>query len=168
MSGLKKLFPGGWGTRFPGKLRLFPEWMRLTRPQMDLLWMDREELAALKASLENPGLPASGPRDNGGVSTQKKDITIRDIQWAEKVMIIAEQAAAASRRKDYAKAIGLYRKALKHAPDCDLYLMSIGACYANMGQPSRGLPYLKRAAKISPKNARIQANLIAVKRMRSK
>ena len=166
MSWLKKLFPGGVGTRFPGKLRSFPEWMRLTRQQMDLLWMDREELAALKASLDNPGLPASGPHDNGGVRTPKNDVTIRDIEWAEKVMAIAEQAAAASQQEDYAAAIRLYRKALQQAPDCDLYLMSIGACYANMGKPSRGLPYLERAAKINPRNARIQGNLAAVRQMR--
>jgi tetratricopeptide (TPR) repeat protein len=168
MSWLKKLFPGGRGAGFPGRLRLFPEWLRLTRQQMDLLWMDRGELAALKAALENPGVPASDPRENGGVSKQPVEVTIEDVRWAEKVMTIAEQAAAASHRKEYAKAIDLYTKALKQAPDCDLYLMSIGACYANMGRPSRGLPYLKRAAKISPDNARIQHNLAAVKQMRRK
>jgi tetratricopeptide (TPR) repeat protein len=168
MNWMNKLFPGGGPSASPGKPSLFPEWMRLTREQMDLLWMDREELAALKASLDNPGVPASGPRDNGGVRTQKNDVTIRDIEWAEKVMAIAEQAAAASQQEDYAAAIRLYRKALQQAPDCDLYLMSIGACYANMGKPSRGLPYLERAAKINPRNARIQGNLAAVRLMRRK
>jgi hypothetical protein len=46
--------------------------------------------------------------------------------------------------------------------------MSIGACYANMGQPPRGLPYLKRAAKINPHNERIQHNLAAVRQMLGK
>jgi tetratricopeptide (TPR) repeat protein len=107
--------------------KLFPAWMRLTKRQMDLLWMDREELAALRASLGKPD--------------------------------------AASQDHHYAEAIRLYRQSLQQAPDCDLYLMSIGACYANMGKPARGLPYLKRAAKISPGNARIQHNLASVRQM---
>ena len=165
MSWLKKLFARSRLFTPRGKSSIFPQWLRLTRRQMDLLWMDRKELAALKASLGNPDGPASDPRNNGGMSNQKKDVTIQDIEWAEKVMAVAEQAAAASQQGDYAKAIQLYRQALQQAPDCDLYLMSIGACYANMGKPSRGLPYLKRAAKISPNNARIQRNLATVRQM---
>jgi tetratricopeptide (TPR) repeat protein len=127
--------------------------------------MDQAELAALKASLGKPDAAVSGANGDGGASARKQEITGGDIAWAESVMAIAEQAAAASYDRDYAKAIRLYRKALQHAPDCDLYLMSIGACYANMGEPARGLPYLKRAAKISPDNTRIQHNLAAVKQM---
>jgi len=165
MGGLKDLFAKARAAALAGKRSRLPEWICLTRRQMDLLWMSREELAALKASLGNLDLPASDPRGNGGVRAQKQDVTIRDIEWAERVMTIAEQAAAASQGHDYAKAIELYRQALQQAPDCDLYLMSIGACYANMGKPARGLPYLKRAARINPNNDRIQHNLTSVREM---
>ena len=165
MNWFRRLLAGVRPAAHPGRRSIFPEWIRLTRRQMDLLWMNREELAALKASLGNLDIPASGPHDNGGVRTHKEDVTIRDIEWAERVMTIAEQAAAASQGHDYAKAIELYRQALQQAPDCDLYLMSIGACYANMGHPARGLPYLKRAARINPNNDRIQHNLTSVREM---
>jgi tetratricopeptide (TPR) repeat protein len=156
------------GQRMNWLTKLFPEWMHLTRRQIDLLWMDRAELTALKASLGKPTAAIAGANGNGGARDPKTDIAIQEIEWAERVMIIAEQAAAASERKDYTAAIRLYRKALQQAPDCDLYLMSIGACYANMGQPARGLPYLKRAAKINPNNDRIQHNLAVVRHMLSK
>jgi tetratricopeptide (TPR) repeat protein len=165
MSWLKKLFARSRLFTPRGKSSIFPEWVRLTRRQMDLLWMDRKELAALKASLGKPDVAVSGPSKNGGGRDPKQDVTFRDIAWAERVMAVAEQAAVASQQGDYARAIQLYRQALQQAPDCDLYLMSIGACYANMGKPSRGLPYLKRAAKISPDNARIQRNLATVRQM---
>jgi hypothetical protein len=42
MSWLKKLFPRGGPFASRRRLSLFPECMRLTREQMDLLWMDRE------------------------------------------------------------------------------------------------------------------------------
>ena len=168
MSWLKDLFVKGRAAASAGKRSRLPEWIRLTRDQMDLLWMSRQELTALKASLGKPDIAVSGSNGNGGEHDKKKDITLRDIEWAERVMTIAEQAAAASQAHDYAKAIDLYRKALQQAPDCDLYLMSIGACYANMGQPARGLPYLKRAAKINPDNERIRSNLASVKQMLGK
>lgn len=142
-----------------------PATKHLTRQQMDLLWMDRPGLAILKASLANPNVAVVGSDDTGGIRDQKKDITAQDIEWAEKVMTIAEQAAAASQRGGYAKAIQFYKQALEQAPECDLYLMSIGACYANMGKPRDGLPYLERAAKISPNNARIQRNLAGMRQM---
>jgi tetratricopeptide (TPR) repeat protein len=142
-----------------------PETKRLTRQQMDLLWMDRSGLSILKASLGNPNVAVVGSDDAGGVRDQKKEITVQDVEWAEKVMAIAEQASAASQRNDYAKAIQFYKQALEQAPECDLYLMSIGACYANLGKPREGLPYLERAAKINPNNARIQKNLAGMKQM---
>lgn len=142
-----------------------PETKRLTREQMDLLWMDRSGLAIMKASLGNPNVAVVGSDDTGGVRDQKKDITVQDIEWAEKVMDIAEQAAAASQRDDYAKAIQFYKQALQQAPECDLYLMSIGCCFANMGKPREGLSYLERAAKVNPNNARIQSNLVGMRQM---
>ncbi len=136
----------------------------LTREQMDLLWMDRTGLAVLKASLGNPSVAVIGLNHLRGIQDQKK-VTTQDIEWAEHVMGIAESATAASQRGDFARAIQIYKEALERAPECDLYLMSIGCCYGNLQKPGEGLPYLERAAAISPNNARIRNNLAGLRRM---
>jgi tetratricopeptide (TPR) repeat protein len=168
---------GGWvlvfWSSFKGLLRKVfgyrsstsPETRRLTRQQMDLLWMDRPGLAILKASLANPDVAVVGSDDTLGLRDQRKGTRVQDIEWAEKVMTIAEQAAAAAERGLHATAVRLYKQALEQAPECDLYLMSIGACYARMGNPREGLPTLERAAKINPNNDRIQRNLAAIRQM---
>lgn len=87
----------------------------------------------------------------------------QDIEWARRVnefTVKADQVGSANRHRE---AIDLYRNALKMAPGCDLYLMSIGCCYANMGNFHRGLRYLERADEISPGQERIQQNLVAVR-----
>jgi tetratricopeptide (TPR) repeat protein len=165
MNWLKKIFtpqkppagPAGAAPASPPK--------HLSRQQMDLLWMDRQALDILKRTLDSPGVEIFGPDDLGGIRDQKKDITLQDIEWAEKVLAIAEKAAAASQQQHFNLAIQLYQQALELAPDCDLYLMSIGCCYGNMGKPGQGLPYLEKAARINPANTRIQTNLAAVRRM---
>jgi len=86
-----------------------------------------------------------------------------DVEWARKVNAQAVPAQEAANRDRYADAIELYRAALKLAPGCDLYLMSIGCCYANVGDLSRGLRYVERAAEISPNEERILQNLAGVR-----
>jgi len=49
----------------------------------------------------------------------------------------AAAAEAAGSSDKHAEAIALYKKALDHAPGCDLYLMSIGCCYANLETQER-------------------------------
>lgn len=126
--------------------------------------MDRAGLAVMKASLGNPSVAVLGINHLGGIQDQKK-VTTHDIEWAEYVMGIAELAAAASQRDDYAKAIQIYKQALELAPNCDLYLMSIGCSFGNLGQPGEGLQYLEEAAAISPNNARIRNNLAGIRKM---
>jgi len=43
-----------------------------------------------------------------------------------------------------------------------MLLMSIGSCYANMGDRETAKRYLERAAQISPHNVRIRKNLGAL------
>jgi predicted Zn-dependent protease len=54
-----------------------------------------------------------------------------------------------------------YKKSLLLAPGGDLFLMSVGVCYVQLGEKERGIRFLKRAAQISPNNSRIQKNLQA-------
>lgn len=87
----------------------------------------------------------------------------QDIEWARAVSEYAVKAEQAGRGDRHQEAIEFYKKALKLAPGCDLYLMSIGCCYANMGNVRRGLRYLERAYEISPNEERIKRNLLGVR-----
>jgi tetratricopeptide (TPR) repeat protein len=89
--------------------------------------------------------------------------TEQDIEWARCVNEYAVKAEQSARAEQYQKAIDLYKDALRLAPGCDLYLMSIGCCYANNGDARRGLKYLERANEISPGEERIKRNLAGIR-----
>jgi tetratricopeptide (TPR) repeat protein len=86
-----------------------------------------------------------------------------DIQWAKRVNEYAVRAEQAGRASQFQQAIELYKAALRLAPGCDLYLMSVGCCYANLGDLRRGLNYLERANEISPGQKRITQNLQGIR-----
>ncbi|MBN2588535.1 MAG: hypothetical protein JXA96_01630 [Sedimentisphaerales bacterium] len=131
----------------------------IERKRMQLLWTDAEQLEILEMAVAN-GAPAFFPDENG--KPQVFDITKEDVSWAIKVDIVAAKAAEAASRNDYRTAITFYKNALKLAPGADIYLMSIGCCYENLGQKQDALSYLKRAQDISPQNTRIKNNLEAL------
>lgn len=131
----------------------------IARERMDLLWTDGEQLEVLLLAADTGsevfmGLEQGGPK--------KLSVSREDVEWAISVDKVAAKAADASSRGDFEAAIRHYREALRLAPGADIYLMSIGACYANMGRPRKALPYLRRAHEISPGNPRIQKNLRAL------
>jgi tetratricopeptide (TPR) repeat protein len=94
-----------------------------------------------------------------GSNLQDYQITQEDFEWAKQIERIVDKAYAASEHKDFRESIHYYKEALRLAPGCDLFLMSIGAGYAMLGQKAKGLLYLERAAQISPDNNRIRNNL---------
>jgi len=93
------------------------------------------------------------------------EISQEDYDWAKGIEKVVDEAFAAGQRNDYKRAIQYYKRALDLAPGCDLFLMSIGSSYAQLGQKSIALKYLERAAQISPGNTRIKNNLNNVRRM---
>jgi tetratricopeptide (TPR) repeat protein len=133
----------------------------IPRKRMELLWMDGKELEVLRAIMAGMGNYAHGTNIGPKGSFQKNmhDFTREDVEWALCVDRIAAQAADASKRGNFEAAINHYEEALRMAPGADIYLMSIGACYANMNNPEMALPYLQRAHAISPSNQRILKNL---------
>lgn len=138
----------------------------ITRERMDLLWMNPGGLRILKISLgSGKGDLHVIPDGRGGL--RELLVTVEDVEWAERVNTIAERASSASRVGDFVQAIKHYREALASAPGCDLYLMSIGSCYAQLGDLHNAKLYLERAAKISPDNRRIQDNLAPLSEMLS-
>jgi len=147
----------------------------ISRDRMDLFWLDRGVLRMMETVFDNRdkysnivGLSVDGPygvnpfesivgRINAGA------ITADDIDWALSVDAIAAKAEDAGQAGNYVKAIDLYRQALRHAPGCDLFLMSMGSCYAGLDQLGAALRYMKRAAEINPKNPQIAGNLASCK-----
>jgi tetratricopeptide (TPR) repeat protein len=91
------------------------------------------------------------------------EYTLEDVEWATEVNVYAVKAEQAGRAGEHEQAVALYKDALNLAPGCDLYLMSIGCSYANMGELARGLRYLERADEISPGEERITRNLLGVR-----
>ena len=128
----------------------------ISRERMDMLWMDAEELEVLQIAVEGKHEVFIGPEKGG---SRKLTVTREDVEWAKSVDRIAAKAAKASSRHDFITAIKYYKEALKLAPGADIYLMSIGSCYANMQQLQEALLYLNRAHEISPNNRRVSKNL---------
>ncbi len=131
----------------------------ITRERMDLLWLNPDEFDVIGLSVDGKREVALGPEKGG---PRRLPVTSDDLDWARRVDCVAAKAVQASSEGDYAGAIKFYEQALRLAPGADIYLMSIGSCYANMGKSSQALIYLKRAHEISPQNERIQMNLRAL------
>jgi tetratricopeptide (TPR) repeat protein len=130
----------------------------ISKERMRLLWHDPSNLDILALTVEREDVVTLSLNDTGIHDWQP---TAEDIAWAKKVNVFAIKATEASKREQYSQAIEFYRDALRLAPGCDLYLMSIGCCFGNMRRSSEGLPYLERAYQISPDNERIKRNLQA-------
>ena len=135
----------------------------ISRKQMALLWLDPHHLKQLGQKITEYGVITVTMGDNANLA--EYEISQKDYDWAKQIELVVDDAFAASQRKHYKRAIQYYKKALELAPGCDLFLMSVGSSYAQLGQKSIALKYLERAAKISPGNARIQNNLNNIKQM---
>jgi len=129
----------------------------ISRKCMDLLWLDPPHLAQLEQMFSDADIVIVELGD--GVRVDEHEITKDDIRWAKQIERIVDKAYYAGQQGDLHNGIKYYKEALKLAPGCDLFLMSIGTGYATLGQKERGLRYLERAVQISPTNTRIQQNL---------
>ena len=132
----------------------------ISRGRMDLIWFDPQTLSLLEITGG-----ATVLTDDGGGGARDLHSTPEDIEWAKQVLVYSDKAQKAGERGDHQAAIRLYREALKLAPGGDMFLMSMGCCYANMGKPRIGIKYLQRAAEISPENQRIRKNLAGVQKL---
>ncbi|MEP7338403.1 MAG: DUF2569 family protein [Acidobacteriota bacterium] len=129
--------------------------------RMQLLWLDANGLKVARASSESNA--GANVWVDGNGQPEQVLLSAETLDWVERVNNLAERAVEAAKREQYDDAIEFYRAALRLAPGCDLYLMSIGCCLVNAGRAAEGLPYLERAARISPYNERIKRNLDGVK-----
>lgn len=124
--------------------------------RMTLLWMTPEELNVIELAVAEDHAIIVGPEKGG---PRGLTVTRSDIEWARGVDRIAAKAVDASTRGDFVQAIDLYLQALVQAPGADIYLMSIGACYVNMGRFRDALTYFRRAHEVSPQNGCVTENL---------
>jgi tetratricopeptide (TPR) repeat protein len=131
----------------------------ISRKRMDLLWYTSEQLASLEEPLAQKGVVTIEWSGSAGIRTH--EITQEDLEWAKQIDPIVMKAYNASHQEeeDHAASIHYYKEALRLAPGCDLFLMSIGVSYALLNQYVKGLQYLTRAALISLSNNRILRNL---------
>jgi len=164
--------PGDPAARIAADLSAAP----LSRKRMNLLWVGPMQLELFKTM-------AKGAYQNVAVETLAADeptpaadlfkaiaqqistgqVTAEDIAWAIRVDAIAGEAEESFKRGDVLEAIERYRDALQEAPGCDVYLMSMGTCYAELGALRDAVRYYERAAQISPQNAQIARNLAGAK-----
>lgn len=128
------------------------------RKRMDLLWLDPPRLSQLEKLLTQNKVISITLEDGFG-KERTHEITQEDFLWAKKIEKIVDKAFSAGQNGDFRESIKHYKKALHHAPGCDLFLMSIGVAYFQLGEKSKGIKYLERAAEISPGNNRIRENL---------
>lgn len=144
----------------------------LARKLMNLLWIGPAQLEVLKAigkgayanvaveslASDEP-TPAADLFKTVARQVSEGQVTAADIAWAIRVDAMAGEAEDAFRRDNVLDAIERYRDALQEAPGCDVYLMSMGTCYAELGALRDAVRYFERAAQISPQNAQIARNL---------
>jgi tetratricopeptide (TPR) repeat protein len=135
----------------------------ISRKRMDLLWLDPPRLAQLQQPLAQHKVVTVTMGDSSNL--RDHEITQEDYEWAKQVEQIVDKAFASGQRGNYKESIQHYKKALEIAPGCDLFLMSIGVGYAQLGQKRKAVSYLERAAKISPGNSRIRDNCSNIRRM---
>jgi hypothetical protein len=125
--------------------------------KMLLLWLNESILSKIRTALAGQQTVAVYMGDDA--EQRDWDVSRADLGWVDGVIPVATKAYETGGKGNYYHSIQFFKRALKLAPGCDLYLMSIGSAYVNIGQVNRGIQYLKRAAEISPGNSRIQENL---------
>ncbi len=132
----------------------------IPRAKMELIWLDPQKLKQLATVVqEGGGKAVTTFYDSADGDRREYEISENDIRWAKKIEKVVDSAFSAGQQRRFEESLKYYKRALLMAPGGDLFLMSIGVCYVQMGEKERGLRFLERAAKISPINGRIRKNL---------
>jgi tetratricopeptide (TPR) repeat protein len=129
---------------------------------MELIWLDPPRLKQLSADVKNAGgMIIATYYDASDDDRREYGVSEADIKWAEEVATIVDFAYRAGQQNNFSASIKYYKQALLLAPGSDLFFMSIGVAYIQLGESVRGIRFLERAANTSPKNGRIRKNLEA-------
>ena len=138
--------------------------MPISRARMELIWVDPPKLAQLAVKVQaGGGKVITIFYDSADQDLREHEITVEDIRWAKEVEKVVDVAYAAGQAGRLEEALRYYKKALLLAPGGDLFLMSVGVAYVQLGEKERGIRFLERAAGITPTNGRIKKNLQAAR-----
>lgn len=136
----------------------------ISRARMELIWLEPVRLQRLAGQVRAAGgRLAVTFHDTGDDDWRDVEISQSDIDWARDVEKVVDLAYAAGQQGRCEESVRHYKRALRMAPGGDLFLMSIGVCYVQMGQKARGIRFLERATQITPTNGRIRRNLEAAR-----
>jgi tetratricopeptide (TPR) repeat protein len=83
-----------------------------------------------------------------------------EIKEALELLRLSAEGERASNPKD---ALKIFQKLAKRAPFDSIALLSIGVCYANLGNGKEAVSYVEKALEIDPENERIKENLEGIK-----
>jgi len=84
-----------------------------------------------------------------------------EIEEAIGLIRLCQKATNASDPKE---SIRIYEQIIKKAPFDSISMLSIGVCYANLGNGRKAISYVEKALKINPNNQRIRDNLNGIRR----
>jgi hypothetical protein len=145
----------------------------ISRARMDLLWLAPHVMQAFAQTLRG-GRRIEVTADTGSTDDdllyarinehfRRGEIGAADLEWAMRADALAEQAQILCQQDLLTEGLGKWREALALAPCCDLYLMSVGALFGNLGMHSIAVRYLERAVQLNPQSPRIARNLQAAR-----
>ncbi len=124
----------------------------ITREQQEALWM--QPMALFAISLGN-----SDTYKLSGDAITKSSVGLEVSKWAQPIVDLVVKGDELATQGRYQEAIRMYEKVLTKAPNAAIALMSIGSCYAAMGNKEEAHKWMLQARSADPKNERIAQNL---------
>jgi len=83
-----------------------------------------------------------------------------EIMAAMELIRLCQKATNAT---DPRESIRIYEKIIAKAPFDSISMLSIGVCYANLGDGRKAVSYVERALRSDPHNQRIRQNLEGIR-----
>ena len=138
-----------------GKKELFPTLsLDEKRKLLDLTeWYLQSVLSARKggeAKLVNVGVEADFV----------EKLSDDEIREAIELSRLTQKASTADNPKE---ALRLFKQIVDRVPFDSISMLSIGVCYANLGQGRKAVSYVEKALESDPDNERIRQNLEAIR-----
>ena len=121
----------------------------IPRHRMELIWLDPDQLKELAENVRIGGGRALLKVTADG-EPKTYTISSADIAWAQEIEKIVDFAYAAGQQGRFAEAITHYKRALLLAPGGDLFLMSVGVAFVQLGDKARGIQYLEKGGRDQP------------------
>lgn len=89
-----------------------------------------------------------------------KKLSDDEIREAIELSRLTQKASTADNPKE---ALRLFKQIVDRVPFDSISMLSIGVCYANLGQGRKAVSYVEKALESDPDNERIRQNLEAIR-----